>query len=157
MSCLTKLWTRIKATHGSARKEEIKRKPNNNGKNLVTSPGYPSNYPDNQDKTFPIKVAAGQVIEILFTDFNLEPHASCEYDHVTVLDGDGSTLLAKTCGTNKPGKITSKTNVANIKFKSDTSVNNKGFRAEWKAVTKTVPVNGGWGSWGGWTRCRNSK
>ena len=129
----------------------------NNGKNLITSPGYPSNYPDNQDKTYPIQVAAGQVIEILFTDFNLEPHASCEYDHVTVLDGDGSTLLAKTCGTNKPGKITSKTNVANIKFKSDTSVNNKGFRAEWKAVTKTVPVNGGWGSWGGWTRCGNSK
>ena len=129
----------------------------NNGKNLVTSPGYPSNYPDNQDKTFPIKVTAGQVIEILFTDFNLEPHASCEYDYVTVLDGDGSTLLAKTCGTNKPGKITSKTNVANIKFKSDTSVNNKGFRAEWKAVTKTVPVNGAWGNWGGWTRCGNSK
>ena len=128
-----------------------------NGKNLVISPGYPSNYPDNQDKTFPLQVASGQVIEILFTDFNLEPHASCEYDHVTVLDGDGSTLLAKTCGTNKPAKITSKTNVAAIKFKSDTSVTNKGFRAEWKAVTKTVPVNGAWGSWGGWTACSNNK
>ena len=46
-----------------------------NGKNLITSPGYPSNYPDNQDKTFPIKVTAGQVIEILFTDFNLEPQS----------------------------------------------------------------------------------
>ena len=114
----------------------------NNGKNLVTSPGYPSNYPDKQDKTFPIKVAAGQVIEILFTDFNLERHKSCDYDYVTVLDGDGSTLLAKTCGTNKPGKITSKTNVAIIKFKSDANVNKKGFRVEWKAVTETVSTSG---------------
>ena len=76
---------------------------------------------------------------------------------MTVLDGDGSILLAKTCGTNKPAKISSKTNVANIKFHSDTSVNAKGFRAEWKAVTKTVPVAGGWGAWGGWTSCSNNK
>ena len=97
------------------------------------------------------------LIEILFTDFSLEPQVSCEYDWVTVLDGDGSTLLAKTCGTNKPAKISSKTNVANIKFHSDISVNAKGFRAEWKAVTKTVPVAGGWGAWGGWTSCSNNK
>ena len=128
-----------------------------NGNNLVTSPSYPENYPDNLDKSYPIKVTAGQVIEILFTDFSLEPQVSCEYDWVTVLDGDGSILLAKTCGTNKPAKISSKTNVANIKFHSDISVNAKGFRAEWKAVTKTVPVAGGWGAWGGWTSCSNNK
>ena len=129
----------------------------NNGNNLVTSPSYPNNYPDNQDKTYPIKVTTGQVIEILFTDFALEPHTSCEYDWVSVTDGDGSTLLAKTCGTSKPAKITSKTNVASIKFHSDTSVNAKGFRAEWKAVTKIVPVNGGWSGWASWSSCTNNK
>ena len=57
-----------------------------NGNNLISSPNYPnSNYPDNQNKEYPIKVATGSIIEILFTDFNLEAHASCAYDWVQVL------------------------------------------------------------------------
>ena len=72
------------------------------GNNLVTSPGWGSgNYPDNQNKEYPIRyyhyyhhyhyhyhyiirVASGSVIEIRFTDFNLEAHDQCAYDWVQV-------------------------------------------------------------------------
>merc|ERR1719268_185349 len=40
--------------------------------NLVTSPNYPKNYPASQSKEYPIKVADGHVIELVFSDFILE-------------------------------------------------------------------------------------
>ena len=46
---------------------------------------------------------------------------------------------------------------AKILFRSDTSVNDKGFRAEWKAVAPVAPVAGGWGDWGSWSSCSNNK
>jgi len=106
---------------------------------LVTSPNWgKGNYPVNLDKVYPIKVAAGSIIEILFTDFMLEGRhsSSCIFDWVKVVDGDGTELLGKTCGTNKPAAaIKSNTNEARIEFHSDLSIDDKGFRAEWKACT----------------------
>ena len=69
------------------------------GNNLVTSPSWgQGNYPDNLNKVYPIKVEAGSVIEILFTDFMLEAPGydaeSC-FDWVKVVDGDGTELLGK--------------------------------------------------------------
>ena len=107
------------------------------GSKVVTSPNYPRSYPENQDKNYPISVEEDQVIEINFTDFVLEYHATCQYDWVTVEDGDGSTLLEKTCGSINPGRITSKTSRASIRFHSDGGVSAQGFRAEWRSVDRT--------------------
>ena len=130
---------------------------------LVPSPNWgQGNYPDNLDKVYPIKVAAGSTIEILFTDFMLEAPdydaVSCIFDWVKVVDGDGTELLGKvlfskgsfkvvlifsrqTCGTNKPAAaVKSNTNEAKIEFHSDLNLDlglqdHLGFRAEWKACT----------------------
>ena len=69
---------------------------NETGNNLVTSPSWgQGNYPHKMNKVYPIKVEAGSVIEILFTDFMLEAHESCSYDWVKIVDGDGTELLGK--------------------------------------------------------------
>ena len=50
---------------------------------VVTSPNYPSNYPDNADTSTPITVSVG-TIRITFDYFSLESHSSCAYDWVKV-------------------------------------------------------------------------
>jgi len=129
----------------------------NSKKNLVTSPNYPKNYPANQNKEYPIKAATGHVIEIVFSDFILEAKSDCSADWVQVVDGDGTELLKKSCGTTKPAKVTSKSNVVKIKFKSDSTYQYKGFRAEWKAVKKVAAVDGVWSAWDAWGTCSNNK
>ena len=126
-------------------------------KNLVTSPNYPQNYPASQFKEYPIKVSDGYVVEIVFSDFNLEDKTACSADWVQIMDGDGTELLKKSCGTTKPAKITSKTNRVKINFKSDSTYHYKGFRAEWKAVKKVAAVDGKWSAWGAWSTCTNNK
>ena len=129
-----------------------------NKQNLVTSPNYPSVYSASTDKEWPLTVAEGSVVEISFTDFLLEAKTDCSTaDWVEVLDGDGTVLLKKSCGSTNPGKVTSKTKLCKIKFHSDGTYNYKGFRAEWKAVKKVSKVDGGWSGWGGWGSCSNNK
>jgi len=126
-------------------------------KNLVISPNYPNNYDNGVDKEFKVNADEGHIIELWFTDFDIEPETSCRYDWVQIIDGDGTTeLLKKSCGKTKPNKVTSKTKSLTVKFHTDGSEVRKGFRAEWKQIKKLTPVDGGWGSWRGWTSCSNN-
>ena len=107
----------------------------------VASPNYPRNYPDNigvdsDDHEQKISVAAGFLVQLTFTVFNVEFEAECKYDWVQIVDGDGSMLTEKMCGSELPKEpITSKTNVMIVKFFTDSSYNLDGFRATWKKVT----------------------
>ena len=101
----------------------------------IQSPNYPNNYDDNIDETFHRRVEEGSRILITFTDFDIEDHPNCGYDWVKIVDGYGTVLLHKSCGSDKPGPITSKTNRISVEFHSDHSKAGRGFRAEWKAVT----------------------
>ncbi len=69
------------------------------GNNLVTSPDWGiNNYPDNSVKDYHLRAEEGYLIEILFTDFDLEGRdnsGNCGYDWVRIEDGDGTELLAK--------------------------------------------------------------
>jgi len=79
---------------------------------------------------------------IKFSDFVLEEpskRTSYCYDWVTIKDGDGSTLLDKTCGSEIPPPLTSKTNSAKVIFRTDISDTARGFSLDWK-VKEEVEV-----------------
>ena len=103
---------------------------------VIMSLNHPSNYPDNQDKEYPISVDDGFVIGLWFTEFKIEEHSSCGYDWVQVVDGDGTVLLDKSCGETKPARITSRTKSLTVKFQSDSSENFAGFCAEYEPARR---------------------
>ncbi|KAH6946363.1 hypothetical protein HPB50_013073 [Hyalomma asiaticum] len=67
----------------------------------------------------------------IFNDFELEPHQECAYDHISLYDGDSTDAptLGRFCGAKVPHPILSTTNRMYMVFKSDASVQRKGFKA----------------------------
>ena len=57
------------------------------------------------------------------------------YDHLTILDGDGTTLMEKSCGSSLPAAITSRTNSVTLIFSTDDSYAKTGWSVNWTAVT----------------------
>ena len=57
---------------------------------VMTSPNFPANYPDNLHERKTIEVAKGSVINIHFTDYELE--SPDQVDFLEVTDGDGTLL-----------------------------------------------------------------
>lgn len=78
----------------------------------------------------------GHRIKLLFSEFDLEPHQECAYDHIVVYDG--STLEANTlgrfCGGKVPHPLIASSNQMFLNFKSDASVQRKGFKGSHSTV-----------------------
>ena len=100
------------------------------------SPGYPGNYPHNRDETFTQLAAEGKTIQVTFKNLDIEYDSRCAYDFVMAEDGDGTELMAKTCGsrTPPPAPFTSRTNKVKVVFHSDSTGNRKGFLLNWIEV-----------------------
>ena len=103
----------------------------------MTSPNFPSNYPNDLHERKTIEVAKGNVINIHFTDFELERGT---LDYVQITDGDGS-FIGHLDGTVWDGlnpeedegivDLTSFTETVHILFHTDESVTRSGWRLEW--------------------------
>ena len=102
---------------------------------MVTSPNHPDNYPNNLQRTNTIEVEEGLVVAIEFTAFEVEFKSSCSDDHVTIKNGDGTTLMEKTCGSSLPAAVTSTSNRVEIYFHTDFFGSRIGWRLTWRAVT----------------------
>ena len=102
---------------------------------VVTSPNYPDNYPSNLRKTETIEVEQGWILSLQFTAFDIEYDSSCDYDHLTITDGDGTILMEKSCGNSLPADITSTSNIVKLVFKTDGGVTRPGWSVSWSAVT----------------------
>ena len=102
---------------------------------VVTSPNYPNNYPNNFERTYTIQVGEGLIISLQFSAFYIEYDSTCRYDHLTIMDGDGTTLMEKSCGSSLPAAITSISNMIRIYFSTDGSGTSTGWNVSWTAVT----------------------
>merc|ERR1711970_870122 len=110
----------------------------------MTSPNFPAAYPNDIHERKTIEVAKGSVINIHFTDYELE--SPDQVDYLEVTDGDG-TLLGhfgaahyvdnREGGRRKGIKIsdlTSVTEVVHVLFHTDDSVTRSGWRLEWSSA-----------------------
>merc|ERR1719419_707808 len=107
---------------------------------VVTSPGHPNSYPNSQNVVKTLSVLPGAKIELTFTYLNIEPHANCDYDKLTIYDSAtaSGTKLATLCGSTLPtSPIVSTGNAMTLVFTSDGSVVFTGYKADWKLKLNT--------------------
>ncbi|XP_015432107.1 PREDICTED: tolloid-like protein 2 [Dufourea novaeangliae] len=97
----------------------------------ITSPNYPDHYPGLKDCVWHFVTKPGHRIKLVFKVFEMESHQECAYDHIAIYDGDSpdSHILGKFCGTKEPHPILATGNQMYMVFKSDVSVQRKGFIA----------------------------
>ncbi|KAF4532823.1 hypothetical protein B566_EDAN002674, partial [Ephemera danica] len=89
----------------------------------VTSPNYPDYYPSRKDCVWHFTTTPGHRIKLTFTEFEMEPHQECAYDHVVLYDGDSADAhtLGRFCGSKVPHPIVATSNQMFMVFKSDAS------------------------------------
>ena len=96
-------------------------------------------------KTETIQVEIGKVLRLEFTSFDVSVCDNCTCDHVEIKDGDGKTLMDKSCGESsispsssghfQPPVIVTNTNTVEIFFHTDATGSKSGWKLNWAAVT----------------------
>ncbi|KAK7929008.1 hypothetical protein WMY93_005403 [Mugilogobius chulae] len=97
----------------------------------LSSPNWPDKYPSRKECTWDISATPGHRVKISFSEFEIEQHQECAYDHLEAFDGDGdtATILGRLCGSKTPEPLISTGNKMYLRFISDASVQRKGFQA----------------------------
>ena len=110
----------------------------------LSSPNFPSNYPNDLHERKTIKVAKGNVIKIHFTDFEVErvPNEA-DIDFLDITDGDGTFLghfgakhyvtYKKDLSWIRIGDLTSVTETVHVLFHTDESGTERGWRLDWSS------------------------
>ncbi|KAJ8281431.1 hypothetical protein GJAV_G00067600 [Gymnothorax javanicus] len=110
-----------------------------------SSPGWPKAfYPALKACSWRITALAGYRLYIDFTAFQLQARnllGTCS-DHLTIFDGIDSdvTIHGPFCGATLPPPLTTKGNIAVIRFLSDGSTENRGFNGHWRAFATVPPT-----------------
>ncbi|XP_072095764.1 scavenger receptor cysteine-rich domain-containing protein DMBT1-like [Mobula birostris] len=105
------------------------------------SPGYPYSYSNSETCVWYIRVSHRYIIDLWFTDIDLEVSSSCHYDYVAIYDGPSTAynLLEKLCRASN-GTFTSSSNSMTVHFRTDSSVTRRGFAANYRSL----PINNGY-------------
>ncbi|XP_071848270.1 uncharacterized protein [Apostichopus japonicus] len=98
---------------------------------VLTSPDYPGSYGANLDCVYNVIAPQGMIVALNFSHFSVEYHTSCFFDRLLVYDGATTShpQLLRICGTGIPNKIYSTTNLLTVRFQSDDTYTDAGFRA----------------------------
>ncbi|KAH3862569.1 hypothetical protein DPMN_025538 [Dreissena polymorpha] len=89
------------------------------------------NYNNKLDCEWVLEVREGYRVSFYFTAFEIEDETDCGYDNVEVFDGphDTDTLIGRFCGGEVPPEIFSTGQFLLVRFRSDDTINWKGFSA----------------------------
>lgn len=103
----------------------------------IHSPGYPYHYDDYENCQWRIIAPFGNKVLLYFTVFEVEDDSECGYDSVELFNGldNSSSRLSKSCGSRLPLPVNSSSRYMYIRFKSDSSVTQKGFVAHYRKLT----------------------
>ncbi|XP_037686895.1 tolloid-like protein 1 isoform X2 [Choloepus didactylus] len=98
---------------------------------IITSPNWPDKYPSRKECTWEISATPGHRIKLSFSEFEIEQHQECAYDHLEVFDGETekSPILGRLCGNKLPDPLVATGNNMFVRFVSDASVQRRGFQA----------------------------
>ncbi|KMY99076.1 cubilin homolog isoform X1 [Drosophila simulans] len=105
----------------------------------IKSPNWPKNYGDFQTCEWILRAPFGHRIELVVHNFTLEGEYSsigCWTDWLEIRNGDSesSPLIGRYCGTAIPSRLPSFGNVLHLKFKSDGTMEEKGFLLSWQQI-----------------------
>lgn len=103
---------------------------------VISTPGYPKNYPNGLDYNWKFFVPDGYVIELKFEEVYLQDDSGCNKDYIRIHDGENvnGKILGKYCGRILVEPVRTSGNKLLLHFHSDESVERKGFKISWKAI-----------------------
>ncbi|MEE6463339.1 hypothetical protein FKM82_005872 [Ascaphus truei] len=94
---------------------------------VITSPGWPSEYPSRINCSWNIRANTGEIITISFQEFDLQGSFRCSSDWLTIGPSQNSESN-RACGSTIPAPYISLQDHVWIKFHSDDHISRKGFR-----------------------------
>ena len=99
---------------------------------MITSPGFPKNYPVSSNISWLIEVQTEEFIEVKFVSF--ESENICGRDKLKMYNGpsDTSPVIGEFCGDVSPPSFISDGSQILLMFQSDRWDNYKGFKLEYK-------------------------
>eukprot|EP00105_Crassostrea_gigas_P008685 XP_011423335.1 PREDICTED: uncharacterized protein LOC105325461 isoform X2 [Crassostrea gigas] len=116
----------------------------NGSTGIITSPGYPGNYPNNVAYTWTLKTGnLNATVSFNFQDFDIikyryTPH--CE-DYLQIYETEPCCFKAMhRCDKYKPVSLTVRGSVITITFESDNLHNSKGFHLTWTVYIPRTPA-----------------
>ncbi|KAK3090758.1 hypothetical protein FSP39_014380 [Pinctada imbricata] len=97
-------------------------------------------YDNKMECEWRIAAKGGKRVKFYFVSFEIEDESDCGYDHVDIFDGENDTdhKVDRYCGSKLPGEIISTSGLLLVRFKSDDTINWKGFSA---VYVETDPGN----------------
>lgn len=96
-----------------------------------------NNYNNKMECEWVIMASHGNHVKFNFDTFEIEDESDCGYDNVEVFDGklDTDPGLGRFCGSKIPAEIVSSGQSLLVRFKSDDTINWKGFSATYEQVS----------------------
>ncbi|XP_076832444.1 mannan-binding lectin serine protease 1 isoform X2 [Brachyhypopomus gauderio] len=108
---------------------------------IITSADYPKPYPKSSDCLYRIEVEEGFLLTLDFEDsFDIEDHpeVQCPYDYIKIEAGERT--FGPFCGDRSPGRILTLSNNVSIRFHSDNSGENLGWKLSFSSAGSECPV-----------------